>query len=126
MPFIGDPRTDFAVTTPHAARVSVVAVRGELAIGTVAELHPPFEAAVRAERPLVVDLLEVSFMDSQGLYALLVVRERLAGLACRMTVGCDPSSTVAMVFRVSGTHDLFDVHASRRAASTAARRPYLR
>jgi anti-anti-sigma factor len=122
MPFIGDPRPGFSVTTPRAAGVSVVAVRGELTIATVAELQLALEAAVAERRPVVVDLLEVSFMDSQGLYCLLVLRKRLDEHACALAVARDPDSTVAMVFRVSGTHDLFDLHPSRRAASAAARR----
>jgi anti-anti-sigma factor len=122
MPFIGDPRSEFAVTTPRAAGVSVVAVRGELTIATVARFQVALEAAVAARQPVVVDLLEVSFMDSQGLYALLVVRRRLGEQACALTIARDPAATVAMVFRVSGTHELFDLYPSRRAASAAARR----
>jgi anti-anti-sigma factor len=122
MPFIGDPRTEFAVTTPRATNVSVVAVRGELTIATVARLQLALEAAIASQRPVVVDLLEVSFMDSQGLYALLVLRRRLEENSCALAVARDPDSTLAMVFRVSGTHDLFDLHPSRRAAAAAARR----
>ena len=122
MPFIGDPRSEFAVTTPRAAGVSVVAVRGELTIATVARFQLALEAAIAARRPVVVDLFEVSFMDSQGLYALLVLRRRLEEQSCPLAIARDPDTTVAMVFRVSGTHDLFDLHDSRRAASAAARR----
>ena len=121
MPFIGDPRTEFSVTTPRVARVHVVAVRGELTLPTVAELQVALEAAVAARRPVVVDLLEVSFMDSQGLYALLVLRKRLEEQSCALAIARDPDSTLAMVFRVSGTHDFFDLHDSRRAAMAAAR-----
>ena len=122
MPFIGDPRSEFAVTTPRASGVSVVAVRGELTIATVARFQLALEAAVAARRPVVIDLQEVSFMDSQGLYALLVLRRRLGEKSFALTIARDPDSTVAMVFRVSGTHDLFDLHDSRRAAAARARR----
>jgi anti-anti-sigma factor len=121
MPFIGDPRTEFSVTTPHVAGVHVVAVRGELTLATVAELQVAFEAAVTAQRPVVVDLFEVSFMDSQGLYALLVLRKRLDEQASALAIARDPDGTLAMVFRVSGTHDFFDLHDSRKAAVAAAR-----
>src|SRR4051794_29651837 len=125
MPFIGDPRSEFAVTTPRAAGVRVVAVRGELTIATVDRLQLALEAAIAARRPVVVDLLEVSFIDSQGLYVLLVLRKRLEEQSCALAIARDPDTTVAMVFRVSGTHDLFDLHDSRRAASAAARRARL-
>jgi anti-anti-sigma factor len=125
MPFIGDPRSGFSVTTPGTTGVSVIVVQGELTLATIAKLQPALEAAVAARRPVVVDVLEVSFMDSQGLFALLVLRKRLAEQSCRLTVARDPDSTVAMVFRVSGTHDVFALFPSRRAASVAARRPDL-
>jgi anti-anti-sigma factor len=122
MPYIGDPRTEFTITTPRTAKAQVVVVRGELTIATVAEFQLALEAAVSARRPVVVDLLEVSFMDSQGLYALLVLRRRLDEQECRMAIARDPDSTVAMVFRVSGTHDHFDLHPSRYEAVAAAKR----
>src|SRR3954451_15857948 len=121
MPFIGDPRSEFVVTMPRAAGVHVVAVRGELTLATVGDLQVAFEAGIAARRPVVVDLLEVSFMDSHGLYALLVLRKRLDEQACAMAIARDPDGTLAMVFRVSGTHDFFDLHDSRRAAIAAAR-----
>jgi anti-anti-sigma factor len=116
MPFIGDPRTEFSVTTARAAKVHVVAVRGELTLATVAEVQVAFEEAVAARRDVVVDVLEVPFMDSQGLYALLVLRKRLDEQGCALAIARDPESTVGMVFRVSGTHDHFALFASRRDA----------
>ena len=121
MPFIGDPRTEFSVTMPPVAGAHVVAVRGELTLATVAELQVAFEAAVAAGLPVVVDLLEVSFMDSQGLHALLVLRRRLDERACPLAIARDPGGTLAMVFRVSGTHDFFALHDSRKSAVAAAR-----
>jgi anti-anti-sigma factor len=116
MPYIGDPRTDFSVTTARTAKVHVVAVRGELTLATVADLQVALEDAVAARAPVVVDVLEVSFMDSQGLYALLVLRRRLDEQDCALAIARDPQSTVGMVFRVSGTHDHFALFDSRRAA----------
>jgi anti-anti-sigma factor len=116
MPFIGDPRTDFSVTTARTAKVRVVAVRGELTLATVSELQIALEEAVAARTAVVVDVLEVSFMDSQGLYALLVLRKRLDEQGCELAIARDPRGTVGMVFRVSGTHDHFALFDSRRAA----------
>ena len=121
MPFIGDPRTEFSVTTPYVAGVHVVAARGEVTLATVAELQVAFEAAVGAREPVVVDLLEVSFLDSQGLYALLVLRRRLDEQDRPLAIARDPDGTLAMVFRVSGTHDFFALHDSRSSAVAAAR-----
>jgi anti-anti-sigma factor len=116
MPYIGDPRTGFTVTTERTAKVHVVAVRGELTLATVDEFQVALEDAIAARRPVAVDLLEVSFMDSQGLYALLVLRKRLDEQRCALAIARDPESTPAMVFRVSGTHDHFALFDSRRDA----------
>jgi anti-anti-sigma factor len=121
MPFIGDPRTEFLVSTRDDTRVSVVAVRGELTAPTMPKLQPALETAVAARRPVVVDLDEVSFMDSQGLLGLLVLRRRLGDQSCPFAVVCRPDAAVDTLFRVSGTHDLFEIRASRRAAVATVR-----
>jgi anti-anti-sigma factor len=123
MPFIGDPRTEFSVSMRYDTEVSVIAVRGELTGSTVPRMQPAIEAAVTARGPVVVDLDEVSFMDSQGLFALLVLRERLGGRrATPPAVVCRPDGVVATLFRVSGTHELFELCRSRTAAVAVLRR----
>src|SRR6201989_1488283 len=116
MPFIGDPRTEFTVTTARSPKVHVVAIRGELTLATVDELQVALEEAVASQRNVVVDALEVSFMDSQGLYALLVLRRRLNEEGRALAIARDPDGTVGVVFRVSGTHEHFALLASRREA----------
>src|SRR5205085_5056676 len=98
-------------------------VRGEIDLGTVASLQPDFEAALAAEGPVVVDLCAATFLDSTGLYALLVFRESLREQTRPLTIACWPSGAVAMAFRVSGTDKIFQLHASRDAAVAAALQP---
>jgi anti-anti-sigma factor len=124
VPFIGDPRTEFSVTAQQGGKAGLITVRGDLTIASVPRLQPTIEAAVRSHQPVVVDLAEVPFMDSQGLFALLVLRQRLRAQSCGLAIVREPDGAVAMTFRVSGTADLFEIRASRRAAMAAARRAH--
>jgi anti-anti-sigma factor len=116
MPSVDDGRTAFSVQTRQDAAVRVINVRGEIDLGTVASLQPEFEAALAAEGPVVIDLCASTFLDSTGLYALLVFRENLREQSRPLAIACWPSGAVGMAFRVSGTDKVFQLHASRDAA----------
>jgi len=78
--------------TEHAANgVVTLALSGELDLQTVKELEHQVERAVAAgPEKLVLDLGELSFMDSSGLRFLLVVdaRARRDGSVPRPLAGC--------------------------------------
>jgi anti-anti-sigma factor len=116
MPSVDDGRTEFSVQTRQDAAVRVINVRGEIDLGTVAALQPAIEAAVAAEGPVVIDLCAATFLDSTGLYSLLVFRESLREQSRPLAIACWPSGAVAMAFRVSGTDRVFQLYASRDAA----------
>jgi anti-anti-sigma factor len=123
MPSVDDGRTEFSVNARQDAAVRVINVRGEIDLGSVAALQPVIEAALAAEGPVVVDLCAATFLDSTGLYALLVFRENLREQSRPMAVACWPSGAVAMAFRVSGTDRVFQLYASRDAAMAAVLQP---
>jgi anti-anti-sigma factor len=118
MPSVDDGRT-ISVQTRQDAAVRVINVRGEIDVGSVAALQPAIEAALAADGPVVVDLCAATFLDSTGLYTLLVFRENLREQSRPLGVACWPSGAVAMAFRVSGTDRVFQLHASRDAAVAA-------
>ena len=117
MPSTG--QTQFSVRAAYDSGACVLDVRGELEISTVDSLQPAIEAALSATGPVVVDLCAVSFLDSQGLYALLVFRERLREQDRDLAIACWPDGAVALLFRVSGTDRLFVLRPSREAAIAA-------
>jgi anti-anti-sigma factor len=123
MPSVDDGRTEFSVQTRQDAAVRVINVRGEIDLASVAALQPVIEATLAAEGPVVVDLCAATFLDSTGLYALLVFRENLREQSRPMAVACWPSGAVAIAFRVSGTDRVFQLHASRDAAIAAVLQP---
>jgi anti-anti-sigma factor len=111
--------TSFSVTTQSHDGRRVIDVRGEVDVNTAPSLQPVFEEALKADGDVIVDLCGASFMDSSGLYALLVFRTRLEEHDRRLAVAVWPAGAIAMLFRVSGTDGLFEIHASRAAALSA-------
>ncbi|MHB1924204.1 MAG: STAS domain-containing protein [Acidimicrobiales bacterium] len=87
-----------------------IVARGEIDIATEQALRDAAAAAV-ASAPsgrIVVDLHQVSFMDSSGLRALLQSRDtaEAAGTAFRITAV--PEGAVQRLFRAAGVADWFD------------------
>ena len=104
-----------AETSSNGTRV--LALRGELDVATI----PHFKGALRSaldtnERPrLLVDLAEVTFIDSTALMTLLSVlrelnrREGQLALACR-------NPTVLRLFEVTRTVETFQIFPTRDRA----------
>src|SRR3954454_3832554 len=106
----------FSVDRRYQDGVLVLVIRGVVDAETSLALTADFEAAATASGPVVVDLCGASFMDSSGLYAVMVLRQRLAEGSRRLAVAYWPQGAIATIFHVSGAQELFDVHASRSAA----------
>ena len=93
----------------------IVAVAGEVTFSNVGELNGRLEAALRKAQQLVVDLTDVTFIDSSGLSALLTAsskaRERGGAVALVLADGEPPS-----IFRFRGVDRLLALYPSREAA----------
>ena len=63
-----------------AGGAAVVAVAGELDMATADRLVASVAGLPRAHDPIVLDLRQVSFLDSSGMRALLDVSDHAAGL----------------------------------------------
>jgi len=116
MPSIGGGSSGFSVSARERDGVLIVAVRGEIDAETTPALARDFELAAKSEEPLVVDLCGTTFMDSAGLYALLVLRRRVAARSRRMVLALWPDGAVATILAVAGVADLFVVRPDRAAA----------
>jgi anti-anti-sigma factor len=119
MPSIGGGSSGFSVASREQDGVLVVAVRGAVDSDTAPALAHDFEAAANASAAVVVDLCGASFMDSAGLYALLVLRRRLVERSRRLALAFWPDGAIAMILHVSGVEELFEIHPSRAAAVEA-------
>ena len=94
----------------------VVFVRGEVTFSNVVEFERRIERAFGdGARNLVVDLSEVTFIDSSGLSALLTAsaraRERGGAVALVLAQGEPPS-----IFRFRGVDRLLSLYPSQEAA----------
>ncbi|HEX3391885.1 MAG TPA: STAS domain-containing protein [Solirubrobacteraceae bacterium] len=83
-----------------------VTLRGELDLASVGALQERLTAVEQGEPPrIVLDLSELSFIDSSGLRVLLLAhgRAREGGRELVLTQGSD---AVQRVFEMTGTRDL--------------------
>jgi anti-sigma B factor antagonist len=99
----------------------VLALRGELDVATVPRLADPLRDAIAAGKTgLVVDLGELTFLDSTGLMVLLNGLRRVGREGGNLVIVCT-NPTVLRLFDITGTASTFTVVDSRPAALTAVR-----
>lgn len=98
----------FTVATDDEAAGVAVTVRGELDIATAPRLIDAFDDLAAGGTPAqVVDLRQVTFLDSSGLSALLLAARHVPDGA-RLTLR-RPSDTVLRVLTLTGMLATFDV-----------------
>ncbi len=84
---------------------SLVVLAGELDLSTSGSLQGALASFEKGSGPLVVDLSEVSFLDSSALRVLVQVRLRVAVLRLIVT-----RPNIRRVFDVSGLADVFELY----------------
>jgi anti-sigma B factor antagonist len=107
--FLSAP-AEFSIFDVRRADGSVVlTIAGELDIATVPVVRERLSAVTDAgARWLVVDLRDVSFMDSTGLAAFIHAKMRL-GDEGRLTLVMEPDSYARLIFEVAGLVGVLDV-----------------
>jgi anti-anti-sigma factor len=85
-----------------------VALRGEIDAHSAPVVADRFTTLPTGADDIVIDMAEVSFMDSSGLRVLLDLHQR-AGEAGRRLVLRTPSQSVTKLLEVSGLSDHFTV-----------------
>jgi anti-sigma B factor antagonist len=109
----------FSVNCDRLSDAFVVSVHGELDLAALPRLQPVVNDAVRSGLPRVlIDLCDVSFMDSTGLGLLMNALRRLEYADRRLLIACadGPVRRVFALTRLSSQFELFD---SARAALDA-------
>jgi anti-sigma B factor antagonist len=97
----------------------VLDVAGEVDLSTAPELRSRIEGIVDdGGRLLVVDLADVSFMDSSGLSVLVAGFKGMREAGGRMAVVC-PSVSIAKIFSITGLDRVFSIHPSLHEAVSA-------
>jgi anti-sigma B factor antagonist len=100
-------------------RTHVLALRGELDVATVPRLADPLRVAIAAGKTaVVIDLAELTFLDSTGLMVLLNGLRRTVRQGGNLVIVCT-NPTVLRLFDITGTATTFTVLDSREKALAA-------
>ena len=101
---------------PSEPSPQVLAVRGELDLTNIADLRRRIEAAFATGPPqLVIDLSQVSHIDSTGLAELISTHQRAMEMQGRMVLVVS-SPSIRRTFEIRGVVNLFAIADSRDAA----------
>jgi anti-anti-sigma factor len=99
------------------AEPTIIAPSGEVDVARLGDFRGELAAAVGAGADgLVVDLSEVSFIDSGGLGALLEIHDRLRRQNRRLAVVAPRGTAPAVVLTLTGLRRRLSVFESRRDA----------
>jgi anti-sigma B factor antagonist len=98
---------------PPSGGISLIVLRGEVDLAAAAPLRAHVHAVDGAG--LVIDLSDVTFVDSSALRELLHARDHLATRRSRLVLAAVPPS-VFRLMRMTGTGDLFEIADTRADA----------
>lgn len=90
--------------------VPIVRARGEIDIATASMLSSALEQLGTGERRVIVDLSEVTFVDSSGLGVLIAARS--ADGEERVVEVVTEHPQVVKVFKVTNLDSIFPIHAT--------------
>jgi anti-anti-sigma factor len=94
------PRPGLTVEPLELERETVLVLHGEFDL-TGTEVFENAVAAVRPRHSLVLDLRDLTFLDSSGLRAFVVLYERAVSEGWSLVLSA-PQPAVAMVLRITG------------------------
>ena len=95
---------EFSLTTTESEQGTTVMVAGEVDLATAPELHA---ALVVLTGDVIVDLTEVSFLDSSGLSALIAGRKHAAAAGHGFEVR-HPAELVERAMKISGLYEFLN------------------
>jgi anti-anti-sigma factor len=105
-----------------SADISLLLLRGELDLAAAASLHARVEAMAATGGGMIIDVREVTFIDSSALRELLNARQAVARHGGRLVLsGASPG--MQRLLDMTGTAALFDTTATRAQAIRRLRRP---
>jgi anti-sigma B factor antagonist len=106
------------ITTNHGSDATIVGLAGELDIYTVPAFRSALDAQEPSPRRLILDLTDVTLLDSSGLGALVSMLNRSREVHSELGLVC-PQRHIRRVFEITGLRRAF-VFGDDVAAVTAA------
>ena len=98
---------------------AIVVAEGEIDIFTAPRLQEALQEALQSGiRRLIVDITNVSFIDSTGLSVLIDASRRLQERGARLEI-VGSQANVTRVFKLTRLEDVFAFYATREEASAA-------
>jgi anti-sigma B factor antagonist len=98
-------------------QIRVVAVSGELDMAAAPAFEQTLAELGARDGPVILDLSDVTFMDSTAIGAMLTVRRRANLKRGRFAVVCKPDSEIERMLMYTGLDAAFDIVQSRREAA---------
>lgn len=118
--------TGFSIHLDQASGSDIVTVRGDLDVFSSGRLRSVvFDPSACAQGLLVVDLSDVTFIDSTGLGILVATRRWTRSRSAALVLVVRPGSVVARVLTVAGLYAVFTTASTRDEALLAVDRPAL-
>lgn len=119
LPAVTDRPSAFAIEPAPLHGAPGVRVRGEVDLGTAAALTTALDTAIRESvGAFVVDLGDVTFLDSSGVSVLLHARALLGREDRDLVIVCPPGAP-RRIFELAGITDLFAMFESRDQAAAS-------
>lgn len=97
--------------------IRVVAVAGEIDMSAAAAFERTLFEAVSVSEPIILDLTEVTYMDSTAIGAMLAVRRQAELRPGRFAVVCEPGSEIERTLMYMGLDAVFSIVQSRGSAA---------
>jgi len=95
----------------------IIAPEGELDFARLGEFRRElFKVAREQSAPVLVDLTDVSFIDSSALSALLELQGRFRSVNRQLAVVAPRGSAVAVVLGLTGLRDRLSIYETRQEA----------
>ena len=107
------------VDRAHFSGTPGVLLNGEIDLDTAPQLTATLDAAIRETRgAFVIDLCDVSFLDSSGVSVLVRARALLGREERALLIICPPGPA-RRIFEVAGIDDLLDLFETRDQAAAS-------
>ena len=108
---------DFEVNiVEHAGSYALVSVRGEIDLHSAPKVQHAVERGANDVEAVVIDMGDITFMDSTALSMLMRAKDDLAERSISLRLA-NPSEPVERLFGVTGFGEYFEVFPSREAAT---------
>ena len=113
--------SQLSIGTAQEQGVAVIDVDGDLDMAAVEDVDAALAEALGGGTPIVVDLTDVSFIDSTGMRTMIDARRRSRDLGVPMVCVCPSNAAVWRLLEMTGTTGFFEVQETRAEAVAAAR-----